>query len=172
MKNQFDRYIIGVSFCLVLILFGYFIFNFKREINEPYHELVLGDWNGKEVKLGNFKGKILVLDFWATWCEPCKKAAPVVDFLRSKFNPESVLFLGVNTDKDKSIKELKAVAQEFGMQYESILDPDLRLADLLQVEGQPALLIFDRRGKLVYRQYGLVANDATVLYKKISEWEK
>jgi thiol-disulfide isomerase/thioredoxin len=172
MNKPLEKYLVGISFLVVFFISAYFtLYTCRKETNEPYHQLVMGDWNGKERKLADFKGKILILDFWATWCEPCKKAAPVIEFLRSKSNPETVLFMGVNTDKDKPIKEIKDTALEFGMKYDSLLDPDLKLANLLDVDGQPALLIFDKKGRLIFRQYGVNEDDAEILLKKISEWE-
>lgn len=144
----------------------------KEEFNAPYLELSLKDWNGKEIKIKDFKGKVLILDFWASWCEPCRNAAPVIELLHEKSNPENFVFLGVNTDHDLTEKEIKKIALEFGIKYDSILDPDLKLAGELAVEGQPALFVFDRSGKNIYHQYGVNADDAHSLLKKMSEWEK
>jgi thiol-disulfide isomerase/thioredoxin len=156
-------------FILFLILFLPIC---KEEFKAPYLDISLKDWNGKEIKIKDFKGKVLILDFWASWCEPCRNAAPVIELLHEKSNPENFVFLGVNTDHDLTEKEIKKIAEEFGIKYDSILDPDLKLAGELAVEGQPALFVFDRDGKNIYHQYGVNADDAHALLKKMSEWEK
>lgn len=132
----------------------------------------LHDWNGNKLKLMNFRGKIVILDFWATWCEPCKKAAPLIDQLSQKTNPDNFVFIGVNTDDNKTLDELKNTAKDFGMGYDSILDPNLKLTDELKIEGQPALVYLDRNGKVIHRQYGIVATDIRILLQKMEEWEK
>jgi thiol-disulfide isomerase/thioredoxin len=96
----------------------------KGKFNTPeYLNIEVYDWNGNKLKLKNYRGKILVLDFWATWCEPCKKAAPLIDILSKKSNPDNFVFMGVNTDDNKTLGELKSTAKDFGIQYNSILNP-------------------------------------------------
>ncbi len=144
----------------------------KKEFNAPYLFIELKDLNGKEHRIRDYKGKVLILDFWASWCEPCRKAAPVIELLHEKSNPDNFVFLGVNTDHELTVEEIKKVASEFGMKYDSLLDADLKLAGELAVEGQPALFVFDRTGKNIYHQYGVNAEDAHDLLKKMSDWEK
>jgi thiol-disulfide isomerase/thioredoxin len=144
----------------------------KEEFTAPYLFLELKDLGGKVHKIQDYKGRILILDFWASWCEPCRKAAPVIELLHEKSNPDNFVFLGVNTDHGLTNEEIRNIAEEFGIKYESLLDPDLKLAGELAVEGQPALFVFDRTGKNIYHQYGVNAEDAHDLLKKMSEWEK
>ncbi len=135
--------------------------------SEPHLFISLKDWNGKTVKLSEFKGKIIVLDFWASWCEPCKKSIPVIEALKKKSDNGNVVFLGVNTDIGKKNEEIQKIAKEFGMSYESLLDPDLILSDSLQISGLPALAFFDKDGILNYRQYGISSNDFPFLSNKL-----
>ena len=157
---------------LLLIFLVLFSFSCRKEFSAPYMDVELKDWNGKERKIRDYKGKVLILDFWASWCEPCRKAAPVIELLHEKGNPDNFVFLGVNTDHELTVDEIKKVASEFGMKYDSLLDVDLKLAGELAVEGQPALFVFDRTGKNIYHQYGVNAEDAHDLLKKMSDWEK
>ena len=157
---------------IFLVLLIFFSFSCRKEFSAPYLYIELKDWDGKEKKILDYKGKVLILDFWASWCEPCKKAAPVIELLHDKANPDNFVFLGVNTDHELTVDEIKKVSQDFGMRYESLLDSDLKLATELSVEGQPALFVFDRTGKNIYHQYGVNAEDAPDLLKKMSDWEK
>lgn len=156
----------------VLFILLVFVFSCKKEFTASYLEIPLKDWNGKEHTMREYKGKVVVLDFWASWCEPCRKAAPVIEFLHEKSTPEKFVFLGINTDTDLTVEEIRKTANQFGMNYDSLLDPELRLATELAVEGQPALFVFDRNGKNIYHQYGINDEDAHDLLKKMSDWEK
>jgi len=172
-SKYFSYLVVLLSFTLFSLLLFYTGFLPKGKFDTPeYLNLEVYDWNGNKLKLKNFRGKILVLDFWATWCEPCKKAAPLIDILSKKSNPDNFVFMGVNTDDNKTLGELKKTAKEFGIQYTSILDPSLKLTEEFKIEGQPALLFLDRNGNILYRQYGLVFSDVQKLLQKMEEWEK
>ena len=161
----------------IFFLFLVFLFHCGQEekvtqekISEKksYKDIVLKDWNGVERKIGDFKGKILVLDVWASWCVPCKESVPVIEDLIHKFQSEKdIIFFGLNSDTEISIEEIKAAAQGFGMTYPSLLDREFQLIDELGVQGQPALFIFDRESKKKYIQYGIIQSDLEPLTEKI-----
>jgi thiol-disulfide isomerase/thioredoxin len=130
----------------------------------------LKDYKNETRTLEDFQGKFLVLDFWASWCIPCKNASPIIDNLHKNSNPEKFKFLGINTDDSLSNEEIERTALEFGMSYESYLDPELKLSNSLQIEGIPALLFFDPKGFLLHRQYGIKSSDYYNLQKMMSEW--
>ena len=172
-SKKFSYLVVFITFILFSLLLFYTGFLPKGKLETPkYLSMEVYDWNGNKIYLKNYRGKIIVLDFWATWCEPRKKAGPLIDILSKKSNPENFIFLGVNTDDNKTLSELKTTAQEFGIQYNSLLDPSLKLTEEFQIEGQPALLFLDRKGNILYRQYGLVFSDVQKLLQKMEEWEK
>ena len=174
MKGKyFSFFIVSITTLLFSFLLFYTGFLTKGEkITQKYLNIELYDWNGNKIKLKNYQGKIVVLDFWATWCEPCKKAAPLIDVLAQKTSSENFIFIGVNTDDNKTLEELKNTAENFGLKYESLLDPELKLTNELKVEGQPALVFLDRKGNILYMQYGIIFSDIQKLLQKMEEWEK
>ncbi|MCC6275699.1 MAG: TlpA family protein disulfide reductase [Leptospiraceae bacterium] len=139
--------------------------NEGKELSIP-----LRDWNGKKVTLSDFKGKIVVLDFWASWCEPCKKSVPVIEALKKNSDPEKVVFFGVNTDSEKTPAEVQRFAKKFGMTYDSLLDSSMVLSESLQITGLPALAFFNGNGELLYRQYGVSVTDLPFLSHKLKNW--
>ncbi|MBE7410969.1 MAG: TlpA family protein disulfide reductase [Leptospiraceae bacterium] len=153
---------------IIFILF--FIISCTQEKQNTYLSISLKDWNGKEFTLSDYRGKIIVLDFWASWCEPCKKSIPVIESLKKGADPEKIIFRGINTDSGKSPKEVKKIAENFGMTYDSLLDPDTILSDTLQITGLPALAFFNEKGELLYRQYGVSAIDFPYLSHKLKNW--
>ncbi|MCB1142168.1 MAG: TlpA family protein disulfide reductase [Leptospiraceae bacterium] len=135
-----------------------------------YMNIKLKDTNGVEQSLSTFKGKIIILDFWATWCEPCKKAGPLVEYLKDRSNPEKFIFLGINTDTNKPLSEIIQFAKDYGIHYPTLLDPELKLTGELNVEGQPALLFLDQSGKVLYRKYGLASLDIPGILNEMNKW--
>ena len=107
--------------------------------------------DGKPFRLEALKGKIVVMDFWATWCVPCRVQHPLYETLKARF-PESsgVVFLGINADEDRSVVEPFLEDQKWSndIYYED------GLARVLNVTSIPATILFDRTGKLTSRMDG------------------
>lgn len=108
----------------------------------------------------------LVLDFWASWCEPCKDAVPIVNRLYKELDPKKITFYGINTDSPDKARIEKAI-QEFGILYPSLLDPELKLVKSLEVIGQPGIIILNKEGEIYFSHYGLKPKDYTLLLGKL-----
>ncbi len=113
----------------------------------PYFSFV--DLNGNKISLDNLKGRIVLLDFWATWCSPCLKSIPTLKRCHEKYKDE-VTFIGISLDKDKHVLR-KFLKQEkiFWTQYCDGRGWDNKIAKLYKVESIPALFLIDRSG-IVY----------------------
>lgn len=159
---------------ITIILAFLFLFtcNENKE-NHRYMAIKLSDINGKQKTLADFKGKYIILDAWASWCEPCKEAVPVVERIKKSLENENFIVLGINTDTDLNRDKIIQSSKELGMTYPSLLDNKLKLADTLSVTGIPAFFILDPSGNIIYRQDGLVYNDYTTImafiYKKLGK---
>ena len=126
----------------------------------------------KTVRLTDFEGKVVVLDFWATWCDPCSKAVPVLNQWKKSVSPEDFIFLGINTDESTELNKIREHIVNLKMEYPSLLDPEWKLAENYEVNGIPTLLVFNRRGELVYRQSGLRATDLPGLILRSRVWNQ
>lgn len=125
-------------------------------------ELTLYTFDGKTYRLGDLRGKIVLINFWASWCPPCAEEAP---FLQEAWELSQtrgdVLFLGVAwTDTDeKSIAYIK----RFGITYPNGPDIGTRWADVFAIRGVPETYILDREGRLAYIKIGPFANTQEIL---------
>ncbi|MDZ4726692.1 MAG: TlpA disulfide reductase family protein [Leptospira sp.] len=122
------------------------------------------------VRLTEFKGKVVIVDFWATWCEPCSKAVPVLNAWKKQTNSKEIVFIGINTDQGEELAKIQNHAKDLKMEYESLLDPEWYLSELYGIEGIPCLLVFDKEGKIIFRQYGLNASDLPGLIIRSNVW--
>lgn len=91
-------------------------------------------------------GKVLYVDFWASWCAPCKKAFPFMNELAHRLPEERFEVIGINLDKDRSKAERFLI--EVGADFPIVFDPEGKLAEAYEIEGMPTTLLFDRAGKL------------------------
>ena len=109
--------------------------------------------NGDSLNLKTLRGKVVVLDFWATWCGPCRGQYPLYEEVKKRFkNRGDVVFLAINTDEDPALVKPFLDAQKWN---KSVYFED-GLGRLLRVESIPSTMVFDRQGQLASRMNGYV----------------
>ncbi|HEV3037962.1 MAG TPA: TlpA disulfide reductase family protein [Candidatus Angelobacter sp.] len=127
----------------------------------PDFELNIVDANGKTMKLSNLKGKAVLLNFWATWCEPCKVEMPWFVDLQKEYGPQGLQIVGVSMD-DEAEKTVSDFAKKMGVNY-PILAGTEKVAELYGgIEGLPTSFFIDRSGKVVTREAGLISQSRIV----------
>jgi peroxiredoxin len=107
-------------------------------------DFTLKDLDGQATKLSDLKGQIVVLDFWASWCAPCKKELPALDALAAKY-PGKFVVVGVNVDKskDNATKTLRALSIQ---NVHVLLDPDGSIASQYDLPKMPSSFVIDQKG--------------------------
>jgi peroxiredoxin len=105
----------------------------------------LSDLHGKKWTLKDLKGKVVLVNFWATWCPPCRKEIPDLIKLYDEFKGKNFVVLGVSDDDPA---KLKSVAEALEIKFPIIIDTDGKVQKSLGIEGIPATLIYDCDGKL------------------------
>ncbi|MBI3210747.1 MAG: TlpA family protein disulfide reductase [Candidatus Solibacter usitatus] len=130
-------------------------------------EFTVSGLNGEKLQLKSLRGKVVVLDFWATWCGPCRVQYPVYEMVREKFSKrQNVVFLGINTDQDRSVVAgfLKENQWNKQVYFED------GLSSLLRVTGIPSTIVFNRKGEMSARLNGFVPDRfADMLTERIEE---
>lgn len=111
----------------------------------------LQDMNGKPVSLADFRGKVVVLDFWATWCPPCKKEIPDFVELQRQYGSKGVQFVGIALDEPNKVTEF---VQQNGINYPILLGNDAITAKYGGIDGIPTTFVIDKNGKIVNRFEG------------------
>jgi peroxiredoxin len=110
-------------------------------------DFTLKDIHGKKVTLSELRGKIVLVNFWATWCPPCRKEMPALDNIYTHLEPLGLVVLSI-TDEDL-FKVGSFVNQSGGYHPPVLLDPGRKVATQFHVDGIPKSFVFDREGKLV-----------------------
>ncbi len=106
----------------------------------------LRDLEGKEWKLTGLRGKVVLLNFWATWCSPCRKEVPDLAALYARFEKNGLVVLGISDDDPAKVA---AFVKEHAVPYPVLLDPGGKVSKLFGADGIPKSFVYDRGGKLV-----------------------
>jgi peroxiredoxin len=109
-------------------------------------EIALRDLSGKEWKLSGLRGKVVLVNFWATWCPPCRKEVPDLGALYTRFQEQGFAILAIS---DEEAGKVAAFAKEQNIKYPILLDTGRRVYDLFGVDGIPKSFVYDRDGKIV-----------------------
>lgn len=102
--------------------------------------------------LDEYTGKIVVLDFWASWCVPCRRSFPWMNDMQAKYGDDGLVFVGVNMDADAA--EAQQFLDEYPADFEIIYDPEGELARKYDVIAMPSSYVFDRNGQQIVRHLG------------------
>jgi peroxiredoxin len=129
---------------------------------QPAPEFALNDLQGKQVRLADYKGKIVVLNIFAHWCGPCRKEAPELEKdLWHAYKARDVVVLGVATwAQDNPAKRAEAFAREFKLTFPVLVDAENKVAEMYRVRGVPTTFIIDRAG--VVREFVVGADVASI----------
>ena len=125
-----------------------------RGIQAPDFELVSLD--GRKVKLSDFRGKAVVLNFWATWCAPCKIEMPWFVDLQKQYGSDGLAILGVAMD-DSEPQKIAQFASEMGVNYPVLLGTNKVSEQYGDVEYLPTTFYINRQGKIVGKVAGLIS---------------
>jgi thiol-disulfide isomerase/thioredoxin len=123
----------------------------------PAPALVLPSRDGGKVDLAALKGQVVMINFWATWCGPCRQEMPLLAQLHSKYEPLGFTMLGVNVEPDSAaaVTWLRGVPVTFPI----LFDTDSAVAGRFGVEGMPSTVLVDRNGQVRYVHRGYKPGD-------------
>ena len=139
--------------------------NLKADLPEP--ELTLKDLDGKDVSLSEYKGKVVLVNFWATWCEPCRVEIPWLIEMQKKYGPRGFVLLGIALDEEGKSAVAPFVAKErfdvngqkLPMSYQILIGNDDSADKFGGLFGYPTSVLISRDGKQIKRVTGIISED-------------
>jgi cytochrome c biogenesis protein CcmG, thiol:disulfide interchange protein DsbE len=102
--------------------------------------------------IARHRGKVVIVDFWASWCKPCRQSIPWLNAMRSRYGVDGLEVVGINVDAKRS--DADRFLREVPIEFELVFDPRGELAKEFEVRGMPSSYVFDRAGKLVQTHLG------------------
>ena len=117
-----------------------------EDARREHPDFTLTDLNGKVWKFRDLQGKVVLVNFWATWCPPCRKEMPDLQTLYERFRGQGFVVLAISDEKSAKVAPF---IQERKVTFPVLLDPDRKVNGAFSVEGIPKSFVYDREGKLV-----------------------
>ena len=140
----------------------------KNQVNEqvndnktkaPDFNLVSTD--GKKINLSDYKGKIVILDFWATWCGPCRMGVPDLVSIQKEFK-DKVAVIGISLDDKRTMDDILPFMKEYGINYPVVYGTNQVVVDYGYIQAIPTTFIINAKGFIVDQYVGLVAKEKYV----------
>lgn len=135
---------------LVLAIVGYFVFEAKFTEKAAANFALYPGGGLPAVSLGEYRGKVVVLDFWASWCGPCRMSIPALERIHQQYKDRGVVVLGINVSENI---DTAAFMRQMGASY-TVLSGGDDVAREYNVKGIPTLLVISKEGIIKYRDSG------------------
>jgi cytochrome c biogenesis protein CcmG, thiol:disulfide interchange protein DsbE len=139
-----------------------------NQVGAPVPEIRMESLGGKALGVSDYRGKVLLLDVWASWCGPCKQELPMLDDMAKRLRGDGITILAVSIDQERAnlVKFLR-VRPHWALTIAH--DPKGEIADRLSPEKMPTSYIIDRAGIIRYVNSGFVPGDATTIERRLVE---
>src|SRR5882757_10837571 len=123
----------------------------------PAPQFTLDSRAGSKISLAQYKGQVVMLNFWASWCGPCRQEMPLLEDIYKKYNKLGFTLIGVNVEPDSKAADdwLKQTPVSFPVLY----DKDSKVSRMYDVSGMPSTVIIDRKGNLRFLHHGYKPGD-------------
>lgn len=121
-------------------------------INVPAPDFTLESRSGENLRLEDHRGEVVMLNFWASWCGPCRQEMPLMDGLYSQYKDLGFTILAVNVDENR--EEAHRFLDKVTVSYPVLYDPESSVSELYEVQAMPTTVMIDRDGKARYLHYG------------------
>ncbi len=123
-----------------------------REVSGAAPDFTLKSRSGENLKLSEFRGEVVMINFWASWCGPCRQEMPLLDELYQRYHPMGFTILGVNVDQDReaALRLLKEIPVNFPI----LFDEDNKVSERYELMAMPSTVMVDRDGNMRFVHLG------------------
>jgi thiol-disulfide isomerase/thioredoxin len=118
----------------------------------PAPAVTLSDLDGRARALADFRGQVVFLNFWATWCVPCRQEMPALEMLYRTYRDRGFVVLGVNFRE--ATREVRAFMDDARLTFPALLDTDAKVSEAFRVRGLPVSFLLDRQGRILWKAVG------------------
>ena len=137
-----------------------------NEIPKPISSLIFEDFSGNEINLNEYNGKLVIINFWATWCAPCKKEMPSLDKLYQDKNFKNLQVFAVNMEQPNTLKTKKFFDDLNIKKLSIFFDSNLNFVKEFKLRGVPTTVLINKKGE----EFARIIGEVDFLDKKFLKW--
>ena len=137
-----------------------------NEIPKPISSIIFEDFSGNEINLNNYLGKLIIINFWATWCAPCKKEMPSLDKLYQANNFKNLQVFAVNVEEPNTLKTKKFFFTLNIKKLEIFFDRNLNFIKEFKLRGIPTTILINKKGE----EFARIIGEVNFQDKKFLKW--
>jgi thiol-disulfide isomerase/thioredoxin len=135
--------------------------------SRPAPDFTLKSSTGTNVRLSEQRGQVVMLNFWASWCGPCRQEMPLLDGISKKYSKMGFVLYGINVEQDNT--DAKKMLKDLGTKFTILFDPESKLSSLYSVDAMPTSIMIDKKGKIRYVDRGYKPGDENIYRAQILE---
>lgn len=134
---------------------------------DPAPDFTLQSSTGENARLAEQRGQVVMLNFWASWCGPCRKEMPLLDEMSKRYSAAGFVLYGVNVEEDNT--DAKKLIEELGVSFPILWDTESKASSLYNVDAMPTTVLIDKKGEIRYVNRGYKAGDENKYRDQIRE---
>ena len=165
--NTFVKPLRVVSVALLLLGQLFVSAHAAEAVGTKAPDITLKSNKGSNVRLAEQRGQVVMLNFWASWCAPCRKEMPLLDELHQRYESAGFVLYGVNVESDATAGD--KLIQDLGVSFPILYDPESIASKLYGVDAMPTTVVIDRDGVIRYVNRGYRAGDEEKYRAQVKE---
>jgi peroxiredoxin len=130
--------------------------NLAPIVDKPAPDFSLQNLSGQNVQIQDYRGKVVLVNFWATWCGPCVEELPLFQKYHELYSPE---FVVLAIDNQETVDKVQPFVDQLGLTFEILLDLDASVSVLYQAFGLPTSAIIDQEGMIRFQHIGIIGEE-------------
>ncbi|PUA28409.1 MAG: redoxin [Cellvibrio sp. 79] len=157
LQKMFSRFALVVSLAVLSL----------QASADPAPDFTLQSSTGENVRLAEQRGQVVMLNFWASWCGPCRKEMPLLDAMYQRYSSAGFVLYGVNVEEDNT--DAKKLLKELGVTFPVLFDTESKASSLYSVDAMPTTVVIDKKGQVRYVNRGYKDGDENKYRDQIRE---